>query len=197
MLRYLLYIVFFMHLIIIILYNLGKQICDRPILGLDMYIEPFFTQEWEMFAPPPQFNTNLYYQFQIFRNDKSETSIQYEILGTLYKKQLMQEKSFARLSYYLFNCCQDITENQLEGVLDLAKKKIINEKNINELLVKKIYKLYSHKSLIKHARKTFDAQFSGLKIDSVYVSYSITHDKINKSNLIQPNWRLSSKFVKI
>lgn len=195
--RYLLYFLFSCHLAIVSIYNFGKLIYDRPILGTVKYVEPFFTQNWEMFAPPPKHNTNLYYRYVIFNNNVKDTTQLFEILGPLYHDQLIKESSFSRLSYFLFNCCQDVSDSQLNGMIELSREKKMNDNSVNNLLNDRIYRLYSHKSIVKHSCKVFSSLFPDAQSDSVFVSYSITHDRINKNDTTEIDWKITSKFVKM
>ena len=57
-----------------------------------------------MFAPSPNENLKLIFEFNNFKGDNNELYI-YDVLQPLYIKQIDEGQSYSRLSYYLYNSC--------------------------------------------------------------------------------------------
>ena len=156
------------------------------------YIDPFFIQEWEMFAPPPQSNTKLFYRFLIRRQDGvSDTTDFQEILEPLYKKQKNEIYSLARLSYYLFNCSQNLLSQCHDFVVNLPTNlDPCDSVQIQTTFHNKIQKSYSYQSIARHAKIIFQQHYGINPGEEIYFSFHLLEETIpdyTRKDELQPS----------
>lgn len=170
---------FILHFSVIVYHICAKHEILQGENITSKYIDPYFLQEWEMFAPPPTGNTRLMYRYVLFSDGRTDTSAFKEILQPLYKKQLNKFYSLSRLSYYLFNCTQNIYANYEYFVNHLPDSvSRSNTDQVRKYVNNKMEQSYSHQSLLKHGLLVFKANYTGIKYDSVLFSYHILDEPI-------------------
>jgi hypothetical protein len=163
------------------LYILNKN----SIIAFDFYINfynPIIPQEWEMFAPSPNENLKLIFEFNNFKGDNNELYI-YDVLQPLYIKQIDEGQSYSRLSYYLYNSCSIL----LSYVSNIA---VTNNKENMSIVRKKVDSTYTSRSIVKYAKMSIEKTDPNFKrYDSILFNYHIAtidipdfYKKLNDSN---------------
>ncbi len=172
-------LIFVLHFVLLSGYILSKHSPLPLPEPAAAYVSLLFPQEWEMFAPPPQSNTLLFYRFAICSGDRRDTTGFHEVLRPLYRHQTTGVTSLGRLSYFLFNTTQNVHENQayyLKNLPDSIPE--CDEKRVGRYLQQAMARSYTHQALVRHGRLVYAANFPGQPADSVLFSYHIIHEKI-------------------
>lgn len=179
--KYIINGIFIVHFTILVIHIVAKNSGLQHIESWTvLYTDPFFIQEWEMFAPPPQSNTKLYYQFLIKHgNGLVDTTEYQEILEPLYSKQKSQIYSLARLSYYLYNCSQNLLTQCHQYAIALTDHcENLNSEEAIKQFDEKIQRSFSFQSLAKHAKLIFENQYLVLPDDEVLFSFHLLEEEI-------------------
>jgi hypothetical protein len=144
------------------------------------YIDPYFIQEWEMFAPPPQTNTKLFYRYLVHHQDGlTDTTDFQEILEPLYQKQKTEIYSLSRLSYYLFNCSQNLLTQCHEYILNLPDNiDPCDSIQIAETFHHKIQQSFSFQSITRHAKLIYQHNYDLHSEDVIYFSFHLLDEVI-------------------
>lgn len=179
MIKRILTMLFLLHFGIVAYYIISKHTSLSGNKVLSKYINPFFPQEWEMFAPPPTSNTRLFYRYIIYSKGRIDTGFK-EILKPLYKHQISDVYSLSRLSYYLFNSTQNIYSNYTYYLQNLPDSISRDKTKIKLYINTMMSKSYSHKSLIRHGQLIYEIKYQNIKPDSVLFSYHILDEPICK-----------------
>lgn len=162
------------HFLILLVHIWAKNSeISKIVRYTNWYVNPFFTQEWEMFAPPATENSKLFFRYYIYNKGDIDTTNFREVLKPLYKRQVNGEYALSRVSYFLFNCTRNIQKSN-HYLIENAPPNI---KADSILLLKfvdqKIAKTQSHKSLIGYGTKLFQKKYPYSEFDSVSISYHI------------------------
>ena len=171
--------VFLFHFSIVGLHIIGKNLDWKLERLTDKYVSPLFSQEWEMFAPPPSSNTRMFYRYLTWNKGCADTSEFREILRPLYETQKHQVYSIGRLSYYLYNCSNDLIESHisiLESIPDSIKSS--SEARFRAELVSRISNTYAHRAISRHAEFVYEGAFGERFADSVSYSYHILDEEL-------------------
>lgn len=153
---------------------------DNIMEWTSKYTDPYFIQEWEMFAPPPQTNTKMFYRYLVQHQDGlADTTDFQEILEPLYEKQKTEIYSLSRLSYYLFNCSQNLLTQCHEYIVNLpADIDPCDSIQIEETFHNKIQKSFSFQSIARHAKMIYQHNYDLHSDDKVYFSFHLLDEII-------------------
>lgn len=170
---------------------------DKNISVLNSYFRNH-QQEWNMFAPPPTHNTDIIFNYNLYKNGKIWGKFSLNILDPIYDKQLTKDIVYSKISYFLFNSSQNI----LDSYLKLKSKNEFTEKDINQ----KVSKTYDFKALKWYSQKLAYKRTNVLKTDSIKVQYIFTFrgiktpnfesEKIDRLKEIE-NFKWTSEYEKI
>lgn len=156
------------------------------------YTFPYFPQEWEMFAPPPTSNTRLYFRYITYMDNNVDTSEFKEVLRPLYRRQVKDIYSLARLSYYLQNCAQNMYLNYgycLDHMPDSIK--VCGDREKAEYISRRLSTSYSHAAILEYGRNVYNKENPSLYPDSVRMSYHLLDVSIpdfkDRYNKLDPN----------
>jgi len=174
-------LVFALHFMIVCLHILAKNAGFDLIKDYtSLYIDPFFIQEWEMFAPPPQTNMKMYYRYLLRHPDgKADTTEFREILEPLYEKQKSEVYSLSRLSYYLVNCSQNLL-SQCYGFMDNLPQNIdeCDTSEVQKIFDTRIQNSFSFQSIARHAKLIYIHHYDQEPADQVYFSFHFLEEEI-------------------
>ena len=176
------------HLLLVIVFTINTSLYilhKNSIIDSDFYFNiynPIIPQEWEMFAPSPNENLKLIFEFNNFKGDNNELYI-YDVLQPLYIKQIDEGQSYSRLSYYLYNSCSIL----LSYVSNIA---VTNNKENMSIVRKKVDSTYTSRSIVKYAKMSIEKTDPNFKkYDSILFNYHIAtidipdfYKKLNDSN---------------
>ena len=142
------------HILLVIVFTINTSLYilhKNSIIDSDFYFNiynPIIPQEWEMFAPSPNENLKLIFEFNNFKGDNNELYI-YDVLQPLYIKQIDEGQSYSRLSYYLYNSCSIL----LSYVSNIA---VTNNKENMSIVRKKVDSTYTSRSIVKYAKMSIE-----------------------------------------
>lgn len=174
-------LLFALHFVIIGLHILVKNAGFDQIKDYtSLYIDPFFIQEWEMFAPPPQTNMRMYYRYLLRHPDgKTDTTEFREILEPLYRKQKSEIYSLARLSYYLFNCSQNLLSQCHAFITDLPQNiDACDTAQVQKVFDARIQNSFSFQSIARHAKLIYMHHYDQDPAYQVYFSFHFLEEAI-------------------
>jgi hypothetical protein len=169
------YIIILLHIIILCANISSKHLNQKNLYDLTCrYTLPFFPQEWEMFAPPPTSNTRLYFRFVVYDDGVADTTSFREVLRPLYRHQVEDFYSLSRLSYYLYNCSQNMYLNYEYCINHMPDSiRHCGKAEMSQFINQKLATSYSHKALLKYGRQVFIKEYDHLESDSVSMSYHL------------------------
>jgi hypothetical protein len=127
--RYSVVIVFVWYWLSTILFNLPNCYIKIKTLSYNQRFQDFFGQKWNFFAPPPTFNSRLYFGF--FNRTDSSLVVEVEVIESVLKaKKEKRPLNWNQeiLDYTLASATMDLHE-QLKEAVDVRK---IIEKNEDE-----------------------------------------------------------------
>jgi Family of unknown function (DUF5819) len=174
----LLYVLLFIHFSIVGLSLLpNNPISHVHKSQIRSYVDPFFTQNWNLFAPNPiASNQTLLIEFTTHYKKDSVTSKWLDIKDAVHKTRVKNFWSpLQRLEKYIGSITESIVEDQIELKEYLTKHPNISKDSITILLNQ--YKTnYGHRTLIKYSKIVYSrihAIDSIPNADSVCLKYRI------------------------
>jgi hypothetical protein len=158
-------------------------------LQIRSYVDPFFTQNWNLFAPNPiASNQTLLIKFISYTKKDSVSTNWLDIKDVVHKNRT---KSFwsplQRLEKYFGSITESIIEDQIELKEYITKHPKISKDSIDNLLGQ--YRAnYGHRTLIKYSKIVYSRinQNTSALPDSVYLKYRIVDaefPRFSKRNL--------------
>lgn len=170
---------------------------DNPIkhqykYETNSYINPLFSQCWNLFAPEP-INTNMtvLVQFKIYNKDSIVTTKWLDLMEPLI---LQKRKSFwspvQRISKFITSSLQNITEHS-KIMIDQIKKDttLTNDSLATQIAYENSFSsCYGHKSILQYSNYVFYKMNYQGKIDSVLVRYEIFNSKFPRFSKRKENF---------
>lgn len=150
------YLIFSFYWISTIFFTLPENYLQIKAMDYSKVFNTFFFQRWSFFAPPPQSNDRIYYEF---KNDKGEKKT-LEILKPLSikrKNQFIFNSDVSVIDYVLSNSLTSITDYlredykkyKFEKCKNITDESICNEQFINDYSVK-LHDLEEIKTLVNY-----------------------------------------------
>lgn len=172
-----LYLLLFIHFSLVGLTLLPSNPISHVFkLQIRGYVDPFFTQNWNLFAPNPiASNQTLLIKFTSYSQGDSISSKWLDIKEVVHKNRTRSFWSpLQRLEKYFGSITESIIEDQIELKEFLAKHPNTSKDSIENLLTQ--YRgNYGHRTLIKYSKIVYNriAEKSALLPDSVLLRYRI------------------------
>jgi hypothetical protein len=181
MVRLTLFLVATIHFWIIAIYLMP----DNPIkhqhnYSIQKYINPFFTQTWNLFSPNPvNSNITILLQFKTVTSIKADTTQWVDIIEPIINER---SQSFWSPSQRILKNMSTITQSISEVQRDLKdyvqKQDTIKNKEItfNKMYSKVFPESSGHKVLMSYSIYVFNRMFPNQRFDNVSVRYRIIYE---------------------
>ena len=174
--RFLLSFLLFIHFSIVAL-----TVCpDNPIthihkIALHAYVDPFFTQNWSLFAPNPvSTNQTLQVRFVSYAKGDSVQTEWSDLKESLIKQRAKDFWSpLQRLEKYLGGVTQGIVKDQIEINKYIANHPTMSKDSLDP--IQNIFKAnFAHRALVNYSKIVYKKMYAGpIQFDSVYLSYRV------------------------
>lgn len=162
---------------------------DNPIkhqlkYELRSYVNPFFSQSWNLFSPTP-INTNmtLLIQFKTFNGAITDTTDWVDIYQPLIEEKRRNFWSPAqRLSKFMTSCMQSVIESSQTYAQAVKEDTVLLRDSVKSKLAYEFYmsNTFGNQSIVQYSHFVFKKLFLGQDLnsfDSVFVRYEIFDSK--------------------
>ena len=172
----------FIHFGILAIYHLpNNPIKHQFKYNIISYMNPFFSQEWKLFAPNPiSANLSLDYKFKIFKKGKivNESGWLDSQVAMVEKRQANFWAPTQRITKFLSACAMDIVEQRSTAIKLLSEidSSKIKPSQYSKIVLSTVETSFGHRGALSYSKyvfKRYSDQYSVKDLDSVKVEYRI------------------------
>jgi len=175
-----LWVIFVIHFSIVCVFIAPENPVSKKVQPFLLSYFQYCEQTWKMFAPPPDYNTKLYFQYSRIINGNREETIFYDVIKPFNESKVKHSTALPRISHFLFNCCHKLNQILKEKkqqliLLEDGDEKVSHQEEIWEQLERTTY----HYALMHYGEKFYHqvdpwkSSGDGIGRDSIYFRYRI------------------------
>jgi hypothetical protein len=143
------------------------------------YVDPLFTQNWNLFAPNPiASNQTLLLRFTMYNNGDSTKTEWLDIKKNIHDERKRNFWSpLQRMEKYIGSITESIVQDQISLQEFIQKKDSVSKDSLARLT--ELFRAnYGHRSLVKYSKIVYNRlRFSEKRIDSLFLSYRIVNSE--------------------